>query len=380
MLAHVRAPVCALLLGVCALQGSAQTMNLLLNPRFDFHSFANHRHGRPVSYESQNVAYWNTDAWGDITVMRESHAPAEVRPDFSTGNLVRIEPGKRLWQFMTLAETGLTPGDIVSLSVRGFQPQAGALRARIMLIKLDSEDGEWSPAEFGLADQRTFPRHSRGEPVVAQTWEATPDAQGLCELRIEGAEIIGHFTVGEESHSGDVNTIGLQVELANTLEAAEGEDRRVWACAPALTTDAPAAPGIRPEREMEPLYRHIPRTIQKLWKGEPIHVLLMGSSIDRGSANPPMYLYDEDPQSPTFKQPLADGDFNAELVGRPELDGYFGWWRHYFSYTGRPEAGTDAQVRPRPGPAALQLDGLRRLLRGRGPLRAGRLRVAVAAA
>ncbi|NLO05564.1 MAG: hypothetical protein GX131_07005 [candidate division WS1 bacterium] len=315
--------------------GSAQTMNLLLNPRFDFHSFANHRHGRPVSYESQNVAYWNTDAWGDITVMRESHAPAEVRPDFSTGNLVRIEPGKRLWQFMTLAETGLTPGDIVSLSVRGFQPQAGALRARIMLIKLDSEDGEWSPAEFGLADQRTFPRHSRGEPVVAQTWEATPDAQGLCELRIEGAEIIGHFTVGEESHSGDVNTIGLQVELANTLEAAEGEDRRVWACAPALTTDAPAAPGIRPEREMEPLYRHIPRTIQKLWKGEPIHVLLMGSSIDRGSANPPMYLYDEDPQSPTFKQPLADGDFNAELVGRPELDGYFGWWRHYFSYTGR---------------------------------------------
>jgi len=61
----------------------------------------------------------------------------------------------------------------------------------------------------------------------------------------------------------------------------------------------------------------------------------MGSSIDRGSANPPMYLYDEDPNSATFKQPLSERTFDAELIGRPELAGYFGWWQHYFAYTGR---------------------------------------------
>ncbi len=310
-------------------------MNLLLNPRFEFHSFANHREGRAVSYESHDVAFWNTDAWGDITVMRESHAPEDVRPDFSTGNLVRIEPGKRFWQFVTLAEAGVAPGEAVSLSVRGWQAEAGALRATLKLMKLDSEDGEWSPAEFGMADQRTFPRHSRGELVVAESYEATSDARGRVELRIEHAEIIGHFTPGEESHSADVNTVGLMVELTNTLEAVEGEDRGVWVYAPTLTADGPATPARRPAREMRALYRHIPRTIQKLWKGEPIHVLLMGSSIDRGSANPPLYLYDEDPESPTFKQPLADGEFDGELVGRPDLDGYYGWWRHYFSYTGR---------------------------------------------
>lgn len=315
--------------------GSAQPMNLLLNPRFEFHAFTNHRDGRAVSYESGNVAFWNTDAWGDITVMRESHAPVEVRPDFSTGNLVRIEPGRRIWQFLTLPEAGLAPGDVLSLSVQGWQPQAGGLRATVRLMKLDSEDGEWSPAEFGMADSRTFPRHSRGELVVAQQWEAVSDAEGRVDLRIDGAEIAGQFTPGEESHSADVNTVGIEVEFANALEAAEGEQPAVWVFAPALTAGDPAVPGLRPAREMEPLYRHIPRTIQKLWKGEPVHIMLMGSSIDRGSANPPMYPYDEDPNSPTFKQPLADNDFSAELVGRPELDGYFAWWRHYFSYTGR---------------------------------------------
>lgn len=329
-----RAFIALTMLSIPAL-GSTQPMNLLLNPRFEFHSFANHRHGRAISFQSGNVAFWNTDAWGDITVMRESHAPAEVRPAFSTGNLVRIEPGRRLWQFFTLPEAGLAPGDVLSLSARGWQPQPGALRATVKLMKLDSEDGEWSPAEFGMADERTFPRHSRGELIVAQAWEATADAAGAVELRIDGAQIVGHFTDGEQSHSDDLNTVGLSVEFANTLEAVEGEDRTVWVCAPALTAGEPAAPGLRPAREMQPLYRHIPRTIQKLWKGEPLHVLLMGSSIDRGSANPPMYPYDEDPVSPTLKQPLADQEFDAALVGREDLDGYCGWWRHYFSYTGR---------------------------------------------
>ena len=60
----------------------------------------------------------------------------------------------------------------------------------------------------------------------------------------------------------------------------------------------------------------------------------MGSSIDRGSAN--LHLsYDEDPASPTFKQPLTDNDCDTGLVGRPELNDYYAWWRHYFCYTGR---------------------------------------------
>ncbi|MDB5392148.1 MAG: hypothetical protein JWM11_7794 [Planctomycetaceae bacterium] len=32
--------------------------------------------------------------------------------------------------------------------------------------------------------------------------------------------------------------------------------------------------------------------MQKLWRGEPLHIIVMGSSIDRGSANPRMALYD----------------------------------------------------------------------------------------
>lgn len=324
---------CALLM--TAALGSAQPMNLLLNPRLDFHAFTNHRDGRAVSYESGSVAFWQTDAWGDITVMREAHAPVEVRPDFSTGNLVRIAPGKRFWQFFTLPEAGLAPGDVLSLTAFGRQPEAGALRAGIKLMKLDSEDGEWSPKDFGCADDRAFPRHSRGELVVARSYETTSAATGRVELRIEGAEVIGHFTPGEESYSEDVNTVGIRVEFENTLEPIEGTPRDVWVFAPALTANEPAVPGLRPAREMRPLYRHIPRTMQKLWKGEALHVLLMGSSIDRGSANPPMYLYDEDPASPTFKQPLSERVFNANLVGRPELAGYFGWWQHYFCYTGR---------------------------------------------
>ncbi len=72
---------------------------------------------------------------------------------------------------------------------------------------------------------------------------------------------------------------------------------------------------------MEPVFKNIPRTMQKLWKGEALHIMLMGSSIDRGSVNPPLYLYDEDPNSKTFKQPLSDRTFEAGKINRPDLDG-----------------------------------------------------------
>jgi hypothetical protein len=72
-----------------------------------------------------------------------------------------------------------------------------------------------------------------------------------------------------------------------------------------------------------------------LWRGEPLHIIVMGSSIDRGSANPRQYLYDEDPASPTYKQPLGGSDFDGAKIGHPEWDDYIAWWQHYFMYGGR---------------------------------------------
>jgi len=322
---------CLLGLACSALpQETPPPMNLLLNPRFDFHAFNPHRLGKPEAFTSHNVAFWNTDAWGDVTVVREAHVDPAVRPADSVGNLVRIAPNKRLYQFFTLPEAGLAHGDRISLVVRGHQPAAGALHAAVKLMKLDSEDGRWKPSDFGMGDDREFPRHSRGEPVVAQTYEASSEQVGAVELSLQDAEIVGHFTPGEESHSADVNTIGVRVELSNA--AAEGD---VWVWSPSMCRGPVALSGPAEARRMVPTYRHIPRTMQKLLKGESVHIILMGSSIDRGSANPPLYLYDEDPASPTFKQPLSDRAFEPEKVGRPELAGYIGWWQHYFCYAGR---------------------------------------------
>ena len=143
-------------------QTKNESSNLLLNPRFDFHSFVNHRDGKSVSYSSGNVAFWNTDSWGDIEVMRESHVADAIRPKFSTHNMIAIKPGKKIWQFFTLPEAGLAHGDKMSLFVSGYQSKSNLLKAKIKLMKLDSEDGEWSPATFGMKDKRTFPKHSRG--------------------------------------------------------------------------------------------------------------------------------------------------------------------------------------------------------------------------
>ena len=135
---------------------------------------------------------------------------------------------------------------------------------------------------------------------------------------------------GNKSYSEDINTIGIQIEFENT-----GSSDTVWIYSPKLSVIRPGLNSVSVSMEMIPNYRYIPRTIQKLWKGEPIHIIIMGSSIDRGSANPSMYLYDEDPGSKAFKQPLAEGLFDATKAGQPDLDGYYGEWRHYFSYAGR---------------------------------------------
>jgi len=331
-----RAAAATLVSLVFQLNGRAQeappAMNLLLNPTFEFHAFENHRKGRAVSFRSHNAAFWNCAAWGDVTVTREAHVPDAVRRPFSVGNLVSIAPGKTFWQFIALPEAGLAHGERVSLHAYGWQRAPNALRARIELLKLDSEDGEWTPAELGMSDKRTFPRHARGELIVAETYETGATQTGAVELKIENAEIIGRFEPGDKnkSRSEDVNTIALRVEFTNT-----SPQETVWVCLPTLCRSETARARLPSAREMVPYYRHIPRTMQKLWKGEAIHVIVMGSSIDRGSANPPMYFYDEDPESPTFKTPLSDRTFEPEKAGRPDLDGYVGWWQHYWSYAGR---------------------------------------------
>ena len=306
--------------------------NLLLNPSFRFHSFENHRSAKAGNYQSHNAAFWNAAAWGDITVMREAHVSASVRPSYSVGNLIRIAPGTCVWQVVTLPEAGLAHGTSVSLHVFGYQEAPNDLAAQLTFLKLDSEDGEWCPSDFGMADKRTFPRHARGELVAAAESTASAEGTGRVETRIEGFPIPGSFHADQRdtSHTEDTNTIALRVAFLNRSDSSP-----VWVWWPSLAASESAVPLAPAGRPMTPWYRHIPRTMQKLWKGESLHIILMGSSIDRGSANPPMYLYDETPGSPTFKQPLSDRTFEADLVSRPDLGGYIGWWQHYFNYAGR---------------------------------------------
>jgi len=318
-------------LSLFASSAYAQKQNLLLNSQFDFHVFTNHRNGDRNSYRANNVAFWNSGGPQNISVYRESHVDKKYLPGFSVKNAVKIHPGKKIWQFFTLAEASLAHGDKISLSVYGWQPKTGALKAEVKLMKLDSEDGTWKPGNFGMRDKRTFPKHSRGELVVAKSYTATSEKPGLVQLTIDAAEVLGHFSTDKNiSHSADMNTIGINVEFTNSSDAP------VWVYSPCLSQGVKAITSLPPTRKMIPYYRYIPRITQKLWKGEAVHIIIMGSSIDRGSANPPMYPYDEDPKSPKFKQPLSDyNKFDTKVVGRPELNDYFAESRHYFSYGGR---------------------------------------------
>ncbi len=327
------AGIFALAIGTGALAG-AEGMNLLKNSRFDFHAFAPHREGRRLSHTSHSVAFWNTDAWGDITVQREAVAPADVRPAYAAGNLVRINPGKRFYQFFTLPEASLAHGDLLSLVAGGYQEEEEALAASIRLMKLDSEDGTWSPSDVGLADKREYPRYARGELVVHKAYATAASETGRVTLEINGAQIEGRFEESRESSSAHINTIGIEVEFRNRGR------RPVWVWQPCLAKGSAVSMGLPEAREMFPWYTYLPRTVQKLMKGEAIHILVLGSSIDRGSGNPAFFAYDEDPESETFKQPLSRSDslriaFEPDLVGRPDLERYVGWHQHYDNYAGR---------------------------------------------
>lgn len=308
----------------------AQTAtNLLLNPTLDFHSFENSRTGLAAEFKAGSIACWNQERYGDAEACRATRQTT-FRPSFAVDNVVVIHPGKSLHQFSLLAELGLDGGERVSLSVFGHQTKPKSLRAAIRMMRLDSEEGTWSPKDFELADTRTFPKHSRGELIADPSIMNDSGEKPDFELKVEKAIIPFGFTEGAAKSTRQPNVIGITVEFTNTSK----ED--VWLYAPCLVRGDKAANRLPESRSMPDYYRGIPRTIQKLWRGEPLHLIVMGSSIDRGSANPRMVPYDEDPKSPTFKQPLTkSNDFDGTLIGHPEWNNHTGWWQHHFMYGGR---------------------------------------------
>lgn len=315
-------------IGLISAPAGAQNMNLLLNPQFDFHSFNNSRNASANVTSAGYVACWNADAYGDVTVTTPPHAET-VKPAVFTRGLVAIKPGKRFYQFILLPDVGLRHGDQASLFVYGQQKAPDSLRASLQVLKIDSQTGKWKPSEFGCTDSREFFKHGRGELVVANQVTATSGAETAFQLKVEKCDIPGKVVQKNESGDDQINSIALQVEFRN-----QGTED-VWIYAPCLVKGPAARADLPVLRTPPTYYTGIPRTLRKLWRGEPIHILLMGSSIDRGSANPPLYPYDEDPASPKYKQPLGDRDFDGNVIGRPDLTDTVGWWQHYYAWGGR---------------------------------------------
>lgn len=309
---------------LCCSNFSSGAENLLLNADFAFHSFDSSRTGTAGTYRSGAVPCWNCDSYGDIEVWRSTRT-AQLRTAFPVDGVVKLRPGKRFSQFALLCDLSLDHGDRVSLSVRGWQSKPGALQAAIHCLRLDNQSGTFS----NPPDARVFPKHSRGELVRGPSYTATTPEIGNVRVKLENVEVVGKFTENADQSNDEPNTIALLIEFFNNTS----ED--VWLYAPCLSRGPLAEERLTPLRKPSEMYRGIPRTMQKLWRGEPLHIVVMGSSIDRGSANPRMALYDEDPLSPTFKHALPGSDFDGAKIGRPEWNEYIGWWQHHFMYGGR---------------------------------------------
>lgn len=303
-------------------------VNLLVNAAFNFHAFENSRRGEPTAGKSGAVPGWDQEAYRDCEVWR-APGVAAFRPGFPVEGVVVIHPGKRLSQFILLAEAGLDPGERVSLSVFGHQAAPDALRASILSMQVDGAAGEWSPGDSGQADKRTFVRAARGELIPVPSAAGASGAAGDFELRLANVEIAGPAAPpGGAANEPRPMTIGVTVEFRN------GSDQDVWIYAPCLAQGPEARNRLPAARSVPALYRHIPRTMQKLWRGEPLHILHAGYSSDAGDANPPLYFYDENPQSPTFKAP-QQREFDGTKIGRPEWNDYYLRWNFYFMAWGR---------------------------------------------
>ncbi len=297
--------------------------NLLLNPEFGFSSFEPLRDDKASSGQLGSVPFWEGSRYDAVRVFR-APGVSEFRPKFPVDGVVAIQPGGTLSQWVLVSEGKLEPGTPISLAVNGFRPKGAKLRFRLNAMMTDGQEGEWKPSEFGMPTTKSYPKAARGEFTPRQLAEVTPEAEGAFEARLEGVLLPG---------GKDQPTQAVAVEV---LVSNEGEEQ-AWIYAPRLVhgEKAPAEP--LPGRELPEEYRSLPRTLSKLNRGDALHIIVMGSSIDRASANPPLYRYDEDPASPTFKQPLSKASprFVGEDVGRPELTPYYGNWAHYYSSYGR---------------------------------------------
>ena len=312
--------------------GESQAVeNLLQNPQFGYCATTK------SSEQGNSVTCWNTDSWGDISAIppnKETESAVSC-----PGNLVCIKPGKRIWQFATVSDLSLSNGDSVSLAVNGFQKQKKALQARVCLMMIESAEGSWSPTQFGFRDKRTFSRHGRGELIRSVLLEASSDdVQKEFLLTCEGLKIDASFQHQKESSASFRNVVGVLVEFKNVSQ------QDVWVHSPKLVKGSQARIEAKSSRSLPEYYRQIPRTLQKLTNGEPVYILTLGSSIDRGSANPQLYLYDENSKSADYKKPLSEcrtstseeiARLLVEQERRPDLQNYIGWWQHYFMYTGR---------------------------------------------
>jgi hypothetical protein len=297
------------------------TQNLLVNP--DFTSL------EPANDSARYVAGWNVEQHGDLEAL-----PTDKEFKTPTGRpCMLLRPGKKAWQFFALADLDENlKGKQLSLGAEIYQKSGKAVAARLSLMGVESSDGSWKrPNDFGdINDSRTYPCHGRGELVPLDTEECrSPDSPGSFNISAEGLTVDWNFKTSRTESSADWrNAVGIRVEFENV------SDKPVLIRHPVLNLGKTAMKDPLSGRPLPEYYRQIPRTMEKLMKGEPVNIMTLGSSIDRGAQAG--MLFDENPKSPTYKQFIAlNRPFRPDLVKRPDLDGYIGWFQHYFMYTGR---------------------------------------------
>jgi hypothetical protein len=305
--------------------------NLLKNAGFEVVLFEDMRGNEEVRRSTQSVSGWETEKYGDIVAAKpETTQLPRTKAAEPDRGVVAINSGKKFWQFMTLPEIGCGYGDAVSLAVKGYQAESKALAARIFLMRVDSEDGTWKPKEFGMFENRTFAKHGRGELVRELIGEAHSGDDLAFLFKAENAEIAGQVKQGKESSKESTNAVGIVVEFENLSK------KQVLLTGVSLVKGAKAVLGGKEVRPLPTYYRRVPRVMQKLWKGEALHILTLGSSVDHGDANPPLYLYDDDAKSATYKRPLVHVEQTPMVkLGKPEWADYVAETRSAFVYTGR---------------------------------------------
>jgi hypothetical protein len=202
----------------------------------------------PQTSKSTNSAYvagWNSDIYGDIEVMKnfkEFNNSGKYR-------IVKINPNKKFWQFINLADIEtVKKGDVLTLTVNGYQQESAALVARLCLMGIESADGTWSPKKFG--DKRTFSCHGRGELIrIDQLETVATSKSGRIKLAISGLKIDWNFARSKQSSATYRNAIGVLVEFQNS------SNKPVWIYAPQLINAKKTASNKNNTRPLPEFYR-----------------------------------------------------------------------------------------------------------------------------